>query len=514
MKDIQLNMADGIREFGRNTPQTTAVIDGERTFTFAEIDERSNRLAQAFIARGIKQGDVVALLSGNRAECFEISAGLAKAGIVMVPLNSKNSAADNEFIVNHSEAKALILEDELIQNAPATMSKLDVVVSFGGKSAEDYELFIAQGIPEDPLAEVNENDAFCITYTSGTTGKPKGVILTHRGRVLTLYCSALEYRYGPGRHTIAVAPIYHGAGFAFSYGNLFMGGSVSILRKWDPELFLQMLANERCNTVFLVPTHAQQIRRVTEHPAEEYDLSALDTLYFNAAALPVALKVWVLDAFPGVDVHELYGSTECSIVTSLRPEYALERAGSVGLPRFMNEVKLVDDCGQIVPPGVPGELYARSPLLLGGYLKDEAATLAGYDDEGFFSVGDIAVRDEQGFISIVDRKKDMIIAGGVNIFPREIEEVMMRYPGTEEVAVIGVPDETYGERVVAYLAHRSGDNLNLQELAEFVRENVAKYKIPREWYRVEQLPRNASGKILKRTIRETYIAQPQSRILS
>lgn len=499
-------MANGIREFGRNTPDKTAVIDGDRIFTFAELDERSNRFAQALIARGVKQGDTVALLSGNRGEYFEISAGLAKAGIAMVPLNSKNSPADNEFIVGHSEARVLVLEDALADQAATVIGDLDLVVSFDGTVGEDYESLLAAADPADPQALVDENDTFCITYTSGTTGRPKGVVLTHRGRVLTVYCAAMEYGYGPGRHTIAVAPLYHGAGFAFSYGNLLLGGSVSVLRKWNPAAFLQMMADDKCNTVFLVPTHAQQIRRVCETPAADYDLSALDTLYFNAAALPVALKKWVLGAFPGVGVHELYGSTECSIVTNLRPEFALERAGSVGQPWFMNEVKLVDDNGVEVGPGEPGELFARSPLLLGGYLNDEAATAEGYDADGFFTVGDIAVKDEQGFISIVDRKKDMIIAGGVNIFPREIEEIIAAHDTVDDVAVIGVPDEVYGERVVAYVVARADQDCDVAALTVFVTDQVAKYKLPREWYVVAELPRNAGGKILKRSIRDDYIA--------
>lgn len=507
MSGVQFNMSSGIREFGQKTPNALAVVDGEQTWTFGDVDRRSNQLAQALLARGVKKGDMVAVLSGNRGEYFEITAGLAKAGIVLVPLNSKNNVHENQYILEHCDAKVLILEDALAPSAEPLFNQLDLVVSFDGSFGESYEAFLSTGEPVDPRTDVAETDPFCITYTSGTTGRPKGVVLTHRGRVLTLMWSGMEYKYGPGRRTIAVAPLYHGAGFAFSYGNLFLGGSVSVLRKWDPEAFLQMMADDKCNTVFLVPTHAQQMRRISEDPTRDYDLSHLDTLYFNAAALPVALKKWVLKAFPGVDVHELYGSTECSIVTNLRPEYALERAGSVGLPCFMNEVKLVDEHGKIVPPGVPGELYARSPLLLGGYLHDEEATRAGYDNEGFFTVGDIAVRDEEGFISIVDRKKDMIIAGGVNIFPREIEEVIAEYQHVEEVAVIGVPDETYGERVVAFFVTRSGEHFDAEQLKSFVSDRIAKYKIPREWYNLQSLPRNPGGKILKRELRDNYISE-------
>lgn len=512
MSGVQLNMAGGIREFGRNTPDKVAVIDGDRRFTFADVDRRSNQLAQALLARGFGKGQTVAVLSGNRAEYFEISAALAKAGIAMVPLNSRNSLADNAYIVGHSEAQVLVLEDELSDAAGALIDELALVISFDGVVGEPYEAFLNSGSPIDPLIDVAETDTFCITYTSGTTGRPKGVMLTHRGRVLTVYCAAMEYGYGPGRHTIAVAPLYHGAGFAFSYGNLLLGGSVSVLRKWSPGSFLQMMAEDGCHTVFLVPTHAQQIRRVCESPAATYDLSALDTLYFNAAALPVALKKWVLDAFPGVGVHELYGSTECSIVTNLRPEFALERAGSVGHAWFMNEVKLVDDDGQEVGVGEPGELFARSPLLMSGYLKDEQATREGYDADGFFTVGDVAVRDAEGFISIVDRKKDMIIAGGVNIFPREIEEVIALFGPIDDVAVIGVPDETYGERVVAYLVCRPGETCELDALAQYVQDNLAKYKLPREWHLVDELPRNAAGKILKRSVRDQHIASFGSKV--
>jgi acyl-CoA synthetase (AMP-forming)/AMP-acid ligase II len=272
------------------------------------------------------------------------------------------------------------------------------------------------------------------------------------------------------------------------------------------------MASSRASTVFLVPTHAQHLRRFCEEPAARYDLSALRTLYFNAAALPVALKEWVIAAFPGVDVHELYGSTECSIVTNLRPEFALERAGSVGHPWFWNEIRLKDDDGNEVGPGEPGELFARSPLLLAGYLDDEEATRAGYDADGFFSVGDVAVRDEEGFITIFDRKNDMIIAGGVNIFPREIEEVIARHQPVDEVAVIGVPDEVYGERIAAFVVGRPGTRIDVGALEGHVRQHVARYKVPREWHVVDALPRNPSGKILKRMIRDGYLARCQKEI--
>jgi long-chain acyl-CoA synthetase len=500
-------MASGIREFGHATPDAVAIKDGERHITFAQLDERSSRFADGLLARGIKSGERVAILSNNRFEFFEISAGLAKAGIQAVPLNTRNNLADNTYIVRHSEARGIVLDDSLVGAVETLLDELSVVLSFDGTVREDYESFLAAARPVDPLVPVGELEPFCVTYTSGTTGKPKGVMLSHRSRVLAAYCAAVEYGLGPGRATMAVAPMYHGAGFEFAYASPMLGGTVSVLRKWNAEAFLEMMVADEIETVFLVPTHAQQIRRVIENPAEKYDLSKLHTLYFNAAAMPIALKQWVLKAFPGVKVHELYGSTETSVVTNLRPSHALEKAGSVGHPWFMNQVKLVDDDGNEVGVGEPGELYARSPALLVGYLKDEEATAACFDSEGYFTAGDIAVRDADGFISIVDRKKDMIIAGGVNIFPREVEEVIAAHATIDEVAVIGVPDEVYGERIAAFMAPRPGTRIDLAALEAHVREHVAKYKVPREWHVVDALPRNASGKIVKRQIQADYVAR-------
>ncbi len=510
---VALNMANGIREFGRSRPAAAAVRDDARELTFAQLDERSNRLAQALLTGGLEPGDRVAMLSGNTMEYFEVATALAKAGLPMVPLNPHNTMADNEFILQHSGSRALVLDSALADRVDGLIDRMGRVVEFGTPAGvgRPYEQEIESAPAADPRVAVAEDDAFCITYTSGTTGRPKGVILTHRGRVLTNFAAGLEYGLGPGRRTIAVAPMYHGAGFAFAFAGPQLGGCTRVLPSWDAERFMTMLEEERAHTVFLVPTHAQQIRRFVEEPTGRFDLDELEMLYFNAAALPIALKEWVIHAFPAVGVHEMYGSTECSIVTDLRPEDARRKAGSVGHPWFFNEVKLLDDALQSVAPGEPGELFARSPMLMGGYLHDPDATRAATTDDGFVTVGDIAVADDEGFISIVDRKKDMIISGGVNIFPREIEEILAEFPDIHEVAVVGVPDDVYGERVAAFVVSRSGAAVDRVRLEEFVRSRVARFKVPREWHVVDALPRNSSGKILKRNIRDSYAYNANTR---
>ncbi len=504
-----LNIANGIREFARSSPDTVAVIDGDRRLTYRGLHDRSSRVAQALLAGGAQPGRPVAVLMGNRMEYLEVAAGLAKAGMPMVPINPRGTAHETAFILGHSGAQAVVLDDALAGLLPADHGLARTLTLADGQPDSDYETALRGARAVDPAVPCDEHDPFCISYTSGTTGQPKGVLLSHRSRCLTFYASALQWGMGPGRRTIAVAPLYHGAGFAFGYGAVFTGGTVSVLRSWDPVEFLDLCERDAAQSVFLVPTHAQLLRRVLDDTGTAArDLRALQTLYFNAAALPVRLKEWVLDTFPGVGVHELYGSTEASIVTDLRPEHARTRAGSVGHPWFMTEVRVVGDDGHPVAPGETGELYSRSPYLMNGYLDDDAATMACTTPDGFFSAGDLVTVDDEGFISIVDRKNDIIVSGGVNVYPREVEEALRRHVCVDDVAVIGVPDETWGESVCAVVVTVGDVPVPAGELEAFLRRRLAGYKIPKEWRQLAALPRNATGKVLKRSLRGGAPAGP------
>jgi long-chain acyl-CoA synthetase len=307
---------------------------------------------------------------------------------------------------------------------------------------------------------------------------------------------------GPGRRTIAVAPMYHGAGFAFAYLAVATGGSVAMLRRWDPQDFLDLVAAHRPHSVFLVPAHLQMLRAMGERALADADTSSLEVIYCNAAPLPQPLKLWAMDSLPHVGFHEIYGSTETGVVSGCRPPDMRRKERCVGPPWFHNEVKLLDpETRRPVATGERGELYVRSPLLFSGYLDDPEATEAATDDEGFVTVGDIAVQDEEGFLYIVDRVKDMIISGGVNVYPREVEEVLVTHPGVAEAAVIGAPDEQWGERVVAVVVRRDPD-VDADALDAHARHDLAGFKVPREYRFVEALPRNAAGKVLKRELRE------------
>lgn len=496
-----LNIASGIREFAAAQPNSIAIIDGDRRLTFNALYERACRLGSGLLAAGLHPGNPIAVLLGNRMEYLEIAAGCAMAGLPTVPLNPRQVASEITYVLEHSGAKALIVDEILTANLPTDLPALVLTIE-GSSAGPEYENFLQKSRAVDPEINVKESDPFCIAYTSGTTGKPKGVLISHRSRTLTFFATALDWGLGPGKTSIAVAPMYHGAGFAFGYAPVFTGGTTVMQRKFDPDETLQMVQDHKIESMFLVPTHAQMMRALGDQAITSRDLSSLKTLYFNAAALPVALKKWVLELFPQSGVHELYGSTEASIVTNLRPKDALRKAGSVGHPWFMTQVRVVDDAGNPVSAGEPGELFSRSPYLMNGYLNDPDATAACTTPDGFLTCGDIVTVDDEGFISIVDRKKDLIITGGSNVYPREIEEVLATHESVAECAVIGLPDETWGERVVAVLVLRPGKSLDQNAIESFVRGKVAGYKVPKETHVISALPRNAAGKIVKREIKD------------
>lgn len=510
---IPMNIADGLRVSTYRYPNKIAVVQGEHRVTFRELNRRANRLANALLGLGLKRGDGVGVLLANIPEYIEILFGLAKAGLTLVPISYRLLGSDVSYQLNHSDARMLIIGSEYLEIVEVVSSDLSgirhtaVVGEIVPTGFSSYEDILLRANDSECSCSAPETTPFFIGYTSGTTGRPKGAVVSHRSRVLTMLGMAAEYGcYTPEDTTLAVAPIYHGAGMVFALAAVYFGGTASILRTFDPEEVVRRLADDHVTNVFLVPTMFHAIFKLKETTRRRFDHSALRVIMSNAAPLPQASKERIVEEWPQAGLHELYGSTEGGIVTSLRPADQLRKISCVGQPFPMTDIQLLDDAGKEVPTGKVGELYSRSPYLLNCYHKDSEATSAGFRD-GYFTVGDLAVRDEENYFYIVDRKKDMIVTGGVNVYPREVEEVLFRHPKIADVAVIGVSDPYWGETIKAVAVLQTGVAATVEEIMAFCDGKLARFKHPRSVDFVEQLPRNAAGKVLKRALRERYGAE-------
>jgi long-chain acyl-CoA synthetase len=387
--------------------------------------------------------------------------------------------------------------DAMAMLRDAKLATAPVLVEIG----PDLEAWLTRAMPSVDLPTVNEWDVFTIPYTSGTTGRPKGVLVPHRSRILTLFAMAVEYGcYGPDDRFLAIAPMCHGAGMVFSLAPIFFGGYVEIMDRFEPEAVLASLADESISGFFGVPTHFHALLDAGRGLETAARKGRLRTVISNAAAMPQAMKErLVAQLGPGL-LHDTYGSTEAGIVSNLRPADQLRKQQCVGqaFPCTLIEIRRPD--GSVCAPDEVGELYSRSPYLFNGYWGRPEETAETYRD-GWVTVGDLARKDAEGHLYIVDRLKDMVISGGINIYPREVEEVIFRHPEVADVALIGVPDERWGEVLKAFVVRRTGSSLDQAALLASLEGQIARMKLPKYVEFISQMPRNASGKVLKTALR-------------
>jgi long-chain acyl-CoA synthetase len=505
-----ITIAAGIRTSAGRAPEKIALQEGSRTLTFAELAERINRVSNLVLhGFDVPPGEHAAILAPNCLEFIEIACGLAEAGIAPATVNPRAMVDELAFICNDAEARVLFVHSSLEELArSAQLETVQDIVVIGPA----YEQQLTSASASSPNVPLEEWEVFCIPYTAGTTGKAKGVLLPHRARTLTFFAMGVEYGcYGPDGRALGIAPLYHGAGFAFSVAPIFFGGYCAILPKFDPEEVLRKLGELRITNTFMVPTHFHAIFGLGEDALRAHDVGSVRTIISNAAPLPQVTKERIVEHFGEDVLFEAYGSTEASIVSNLRPPDQLRKQQCVGQPFPCTSVRLLDTDGNEVPTGEVGELYSRSPYLFAGYWNRPEETGAAFRD-GWFSAGDLARQDDEGYLYLVDRKNDKIVSGGVNIYPREIEEALARHPAVAEVAVFGVPDELWGEAVRAAVSLRPGARAGEQELIDFCSTELSRYKRPKHVDIVDRLPRNTAGKILRRELREPYWASRDRRI--
>ena len=496
-----LLLSGGLHASAARTPGKPAILCDDSVLTYGELATRVSLVAGGAAAHGLGPGDRAAVVAPNCLEYPELVCGLSDAGGIVATISPRLTPREIAEACDDCGARLLFVHASAADAvAAARPSTVERIIGLG----PEYENWLAGASPAPPHPGLRETDPFTLVYSSGTTGKPKGILISHRSRTLTFHGMAMEYGcYGPDDLQLGIAPMSHGAGFAFIMASLYFGGTVDVLPRFEPELVLSKLGSRPFTGVFMVPTHFQSIFGLETKVLDRWRNTspALRTIMSNAAALPQAVKEKIVAYFGEGLLHETYGSTEAGVVTNLRPQDQLVRKQSVGRPFAVTRIRLLDDDGKDVGPGEVGELYSLSPYIFNGYFNQPEETASVLRD-GWITAGDLARRDEDGYLYIVDRKKDMVVTGGLNVYPREIEEILHKHPLVLEAAVIGVPDDKWGESLRAIVVSRPGQVLRSAELEAHCRESLAGYKIPKRFRFVDMLPRNAGGKVLKAELRE------------
>ncbi|MBX6352532.1 MAG: long-chain fatty acid--CoA ligase [Thermoflavifilum sp.] len=476
-----------------------------REYTNVETLRQARRIAAALRKTGVQPGDRVMVCMPNSPEVIFAYHGISRTGAVIVPILFLLHAHEIAYIARNSGTKliftgSLVLPKirEAIQDLPnpPLVVVVDAPTGDGAVSISDW-LADVPADPPEPEISIQPDDTAVILYTSGTTGRPKGVILTHRNLYSNAATTAAE-NDGERDTTIGVLPLAHVYGLTVSNVLLLTGSSIVVFPKFDPVEVFRAIERHRVRFFSAVPA---MLHAMVTHPqADQFDLSSLERVGSGSAPLPLTLVEAFKQKF-GADVYDGYGLSEAApIVASYRKDMEY-RPGSVGKPIPSVEVRIVDDEDRELPPGEVGELIVRGENVTPGYFQNEEETRRALRG-GWLHTGDLAKLDEDGYLYIVGRKKDLIIRGGFNIYPRDIEELLTEHPAVAEAAVIGVPDERMGEEVVAYVVRRPGAEVTEQELITFCQDRLAKYKTPRRVLFLDDLPRNGVGKVLKTVLRE------------
>ncbi len=509
-----LNVGEILTVHAQLHPDRLAVKDLRRSLTYARWEERANRLANALAGLGLAPGDRLAVFAHNCLEWMEIYAACAKSGVVAVPVNFRLAGPEVRYVLEDSGAAALAAGADLVDAVESIRPSLRLApsayVQLGGEKLRAgwraYEDLLAGGSPAPPAVRVRPEDTWTLMYTSGTTGKPKGAVRSHQSYALFYLLNAVEFGFGRGDVGLTVMPLCHVNSVFYAFVFTYLGASVVVYdrKSFDPEHLLGVLGGERVTFTSLVPTHYVMMLDLPASVRERHDLGRVSRLLVSSAPARRETKLAIMECFPNSRLFEAYGSTEAGLVTLLRPEQQFEKLGSIGREIVgTGRLRLLDADGREVPEGEVGELFSRTPTAFDGYWNRPEAT-AGAFREGYCTAGDMARRDGDGFYTLVDRKSNMIITGGEKVYPSEVEQVVAAHPEVRDVAVVGVPDPKWGEKVVAVVVPRPGRDPAAAAILEHARGRLAGYKCPRAvtFVRDEEMPRTATGKILHRVLRD------------
>lgn len=513
-------LGDFLRNNAYKFPDETAYRYEGETVTFAQQFERGSRLASALWARGIRKQDRVSILSQNTLEFMECYSACELSGIIAATVNWRLAAPEIEWILNDSTPRVLIFEAQYaatIETIRDRLGFIELFLCFGGAVpdwAEDYHAFRDSGDAAGAPSRPRPDEIMHLIYTSGTTGRPKGAMRTHRAEVAVGILMATELGLIVSDRLQLMMPIFHvGARFLQMAVHL-RGGSVVLHRAFDPAAILAAIEAERVTMTHMAPTMVQS---VLEQPGvETMDLSSLHTICYSAAPMPVPVLKRGLKLLGPVFL-QLYGMTEGGGTTLHKRQHKpdgtpeeVKLLGSIGQAAPNVDVRIIDEEGRELPAGQPGEILTRTDTHMAGYWNNSAATLSALRD-GWYHTGDLGYMDAQGFVYLVDRKKDMIVSGGENIYSREVEEAVATHPAVSDVAVIGVKDDRWGEAVRAIVVLRAGQTATEAELVEHCKTQIASYKKPKSVLFVDELPRLPSGKINKVALRQTHGAPGKGR---
>jgi long-chain acyl-CoA synthetase len=495
-------------------PERPAVICGDRRLNFRALDALTNQIADALVKQGIKVGDRIAVCLPNSIELIGIMGGVLKAGAVLVPISSRLTAAESELIFEDAKPAAIFFDQRFRRSVRKATGALDhlLLIAVGGSEdgERDFNLFLSEGSPAAAISLPAEPDDGVIAYTSGTTGRPKGVISTHSNIVVGQgYMHALEFGLRSDDVTLVTTEIALRTGMGRISNAFCLGSTMVLMPHFDAKEALDLIEREKVTVIGLVPTIARRL--IPEIRRRPNACKTLRVMNATGEAFPVDVMTELIGLLPQLGIYSFYAQTEAGIVACLGPAERFTHADSVGRPLPGVEIRIVDADMKDVAPGQAGEILVRAGKpgqfsVMRAYYNQPEATAETFVD-GWLRTGDMGRLDEDGFLYLVDRLKDMIISGGLNIYSREVETALGRHPAVAEVAVVGVADRDFGESVMAFVRLNAGQTATPEQLIEHCRPHIAGYKKPKYINFVDELPRNSSGKVMKRELRERAAAE-------